>query len=148
MISGASAYMPVFRISNRDAIDLMRDKYDLDKSGDLDIDEAQNVPILSRKNFETADSFGDGKLSDQEFSTYLDQMKMEIGQGNSTNPLALLMGGTAIDEDVFSEIVSEVENLESKQNFIDYMLHLTQEYESAQKAAASAEDGSSLDLSA
>ena len=147
MISGASAYMPMFRISNQDAVDLIRDKYDLDKSGDLDIDEAQNVPILSRKNFETADSFGDGKLSDEEFMSYLNTMKLEVGQGNATNPMALLMGGSAITEDVFSQIVSEVENTESKQNFIDYMIHLTQEYEKALNNP-SEDEGSSLDLSA
>lgn len=148
MISGASSYMPIFRISNTDAVDMMIGKYDLDKSGDLDVDEAQNVPILSRKNFESADSFGDGKLTEKEFTTYLDQMKMEIGQGNATNPMALLLGGSAINEDVFSQIVSEVSNNESKQNFIDYMLHLTKEYETAMKTPASEQEGSSVDIAA
>ncbi|SFO11083.1 hypothetical protein SAMN04488056_103192 [Cohaesibacter marisflavi] len=147
MISGASSYMPIFRISNADAVDMMIEKYDLDKSGDLNVDEAQNVPILSRKNFETADSFGDGKLTEKEFMTYLDQMKLEIGQGSATNPMALLMGGSPINEDVFSQIVSEVSNNEGKQNFIDYMLHLTKEYEAAMKAPVD-EEGSSVDLSA
>nr|WP_321458143.1 hypothetical protein [uncultured Cohaesibacter sp.] len=147
MISGASSYMPVFRISNRDAVDLMTDKYDLDKSGYLDIDEAQNVPILSRTNFESADSFGDGKLTDQEFMSYLDKMKMEIGQGNTTNPMALLLGGSAITEDVFSQIVSEVESTESKQNFIDYMLHLTEQYETAMKNPTSDDDEDGVDIS-
>nr|WP_319516063.1 hypothetical protein [uncultured Cohaesibacter sp.] len=147
MISGASSYMPIFRISNTNAVGMMIEKYDLDKSGDLDIDEAQNVPILSRANFETADSFGDGKLTEKEFMTYLDQMKMEVAQGNATNPMTLLLGGSAITEDVFSEIVSEVADTESKQTFIDYMLHLTQEYETAMKTSES-EEGSNVDLSA
>ncbi|WP_316861549.1 hypothetical protein [uncultured Cohaesibacter sp.] len=142
MISGASAYMPIFRISNKDAVDIMVNKYDTDQDGYLNIDEAQNVPILSRTNFETADSFGDGMLTDQEFISYLDQMKMEIGQGN-TNPMVLLMSGQGIDEDTFAEILEEAEAQESKQTFIEYMNHLTEEYEAAQK-----EVGSELDVSA
>nr|WP_319390188.1 hypothetical protein [uncultured Cohaesibacter sp.] len=149
MISGASGYMPIFRISNQAAVDLMVDKYDLDKSGDLDVDEAQNVPILSRKNFESADSFGDGKLTKPEFMSYLNQMKQEIGQGSTINPLALVLGGEGINEDTFTEIVSQLENKESKQNFINYMLHLTDEYEAALKLQNSGEeDGNSVDLSA
>ena len=148
MFGVGSTFAPIFRIGTKDAVDNMMDRYDMDKNGSLDIDEAQTVPILSRANFEVADSFGDGKLTPKEFVSYVDQMKLEIGQGASINPLAMVMGGGTITIDTFSQIVDQTRSTSGKQQFITYMQHLADEYDAAQKLGATAEDGQKVDTSA
>ncbi|WP_319531028.1 hypothetical protein [uncultured Cohaesibacter sp.] len=133
----SSGFAPIFRISEQNAVDIMIKRFDVDKSGDLNIDEAQNVPILSRANFEVADTFGDGRLTDEEFVSYLRDMKMEISQGTTYSPATLLFGGSAIDESTFADIIEDGKKQQSKMTFINYMNKLTNDYETAQKLSAS-----------
>ena len=132
----SSGFAPIFRISEQNAVDIMIKRFDVDKSGDLNIDEAQNVPILSRANFEVADTFGDGKLTDEEFVSYLRDMKMEISQGTTYSPATLLFGGSSIDESTFANIIEDGKKQQSKMTFINYMNKLTDDYEAAQKLSA------------
>ncbi|SNY92137.1 hypothetical protein SAMN04515647_2383 [Cohaesibacter sp. ES.047] len=129
----SSGFAPIFRISEKDAVDIMVKRFDVDKSGDLNVDEAQSVPILSRANFEVADTFGDGRLTKDEFVSYLTDMKMQIAKGTSQSPASLLFGGSSINESTFSEIIEDGKNRQSKMTFINYMNKLTDDYEAAQQ---------------
>lgn len=129
-----TGFSPIFRISNTNAVDMMMKRYDTDKNGTLDVDEAQTVPILSRKNFPQADTFGDGKLTKKEFVGYLDKMKLALMQGPSSNPIADMMGGVQVSKRSFDQIQADAGARSGKMQFINYMAHITKEYEAAQQA--------------
>lgn len=139
MFSVGSGFSPIFRISTGDAVDMMMDTYDLDKNGTLDIEEGAAIPIMSKANFEVVDTFGDGRLTREEFVSYIDQMKQDVAAPAVANSFLSYMGGQPVTIDTFNEINAEAENSTGKQTFMNYMYHLTEKYEAAQKAAASGE---------
>ena len=144
---GSFGFYPSFRISNQHAVDVMMQRYDLDKNGTLNIDEAQNVPILSRENFDTADSLGDGKLTEKEFVSYIDQMKMDLAGNGAAGSSFLVQMAEPVTNATFSRILADADNSSGKLQFMNYMNKLTGDYDTAVKRGEYLENGK-LDFSA
>ncbi|PLW75054.1 hypothetical protein [Cohaesibacter celericrescens] len=140
MYGVASGFSPIFRLQTTDAVDMMMDTYDIDKNGSLNVDEAAAIPIMSKANFEVVDTYGDDQVSREEFVSYIDQMKQDVAGGLTANPFVSFMSGAEITIDTFAEIDAEVNNQSGKETFINYIQHLTEKYETAQRAAANGEE--------
>ena len=140
MFGVSSGFSPIFRLGSSDAVDMMMDTYDIDKNGSLDIDEGAAIPVMSKANFEIVDTYKDGKLTPDEFVSYIDKMKQDVAGGLTTSPFISFLNGGSITIDTFADIDNEVRNQSGKESFMNYMFHLTEKYEAAQKAAASGEE--------
>ncbi len=122
MFAAGSISPAVFPISSRDAAKTLMVKHDIDKDERLNIDEAGLVKILSRRNFKTADSVQDGKLTEKELVNYIDKIKLEFQMsGSSNNALGAMLAGAPVSKANFSAINEGARQNSGKLSFLNNM---------------------------
>ncbi len=128
MIVGNTA---IFRLESRDLATMIMKTYDFDKSDGLDEEEAPTVPILSKRNFKTAESSGDGQISHKELVTYIDNMKLAFARGSNSSETAGLLAQSPVSDATFARIDAEARNNSGKLAFMRYVNDMTSKYEAA-----------------